>query len=319
MAGEDVEDGAGKNFDIEPERAIFDVPDIELEFLLPGDVVATIDLRPAGYAGFHGVPLAVVGDLLRQHFDELGPLRPGADDHHLSAQHQCIEITGIELYRLLGRPDCAEHVAGIELETSGIRPEIRIARLDPSRLVDRSKGIGQLGEGGECSGADTQRISAEFRIGIAGLGERLLVFALQQQCMRPQVCDLLRFVARAHGALQLGFGSNSIVEREHRSCQSEMRLCVTGIGTDGGERLRARRSGIVRSEQLLALGYRLLRRGRVEPRRRQREPRRQHQHECTDRTADHDQAAEPRRMPGWAGALTAGGHRPSSDHRGSAG
>ena len=46
-----------------------------------------VDLRPAGDAGLHAMPLAVIGNLLGKSLHEFGPLRPRADQRHLSAQH----------------------------------------------------------------------------------------------------------------------------------------------------------------------------------------------------------------------------------------
>ena len=46
-----------------------------------------VDLRPAGDAGLDAVALPEIGDLLGKSLDELGPLRPGPDQRHLSAQH----------------------------------------------------------------------------------------------------------------------------------------------------------------------------------------------------------------------------------------
>src|SRR5208337_4394746 len=52
--------------------------------VLDGVTVLVIDLSPAGDSRLDAVALAVVRDLFFEFLDELGPLRPRADDGHLA-------------------------------------------------------------------------------------------------------------------------------------------------------------------------------------------------------------------------------------------
>ena len=68
---------------IERERAMLDVPDVELDALGPGQRGASVDLRPARQAGPHLEPaplaLVVALEVRRRH-------RARADEAHLAAQ-----------------------------------------------------------------------------------------------------------------------------------------------------------------------------------------------------------------------------------------
>src|SRR3954454_7298700 len=73
-----------EDLQVEPDRAMLDVPDVELDPLLPGDAGAAVDLRPAGD------PRAQVEAPSLARRIELDLCREGrawADDPHLAAQH----------------------------------------------------------------------------------------------------------------------------------------------------------------------------------------------------------------------------------------
>ena len=67
---------------IEPERPVGDVPEVLLDSLRPFDLVAPVDLRPAGDAWKDVEPSAVVLAVVRSLLDEIGS-RP--DEAHLTA------------------------------------------------------------------------------------------------------------------------------------------------------------------------------------------------------------------------------------------
>src|SRR4051794_4378609 len=50
VPGENSKKCERQNFNIEPESMVIHIPDIEIKFLLPGNGVSTVDLRPAGDA-----------------------------------------------------------------------------------------------------------------------------------------------------------------------------------------------------------------------------------------------------------------------------
>ena len=68
--GEDFEERLNDYLHIQPETAVVDIPDIEGEFLLPGERVATIDLGPTGDAGsdLHasGLEGVIAGDVAHE-------------------------------------------------------------------------------------------------------------------------------------------------------------------------------------------------------------------------------------------------------------
>ena len=74
----------GEDPQVEPERTVLDVPDVELDPLLPGDPGATVDLGPAGHAGAQIEPPALTR---RVELDLGGQGRARPDDPHLAAQH----------------------------------------------------------------------------------------------------------------------------------------------------------------------------------------------------------------------------------------
>ena len=75
--------GLGEDAGVEGGRAVVDVPDVELDPLLPGDAGAALDLGPAGDPG----PDLVAAVLARRVVVDLGgDRRARADDRHLAAQ-----------------------------------------------------------------------------------------------------------------------------------------------------------------------------------------------------------------------------------------
>src|SRR5262245_3955215 len=75
------------DLEVEPERPVLDVLEVELDALLERGVAPQpVDLRPAGHAGLHLVPQHVAGDGPAELLDEEWALRSGTDDAHLAAQ-----------------------------------------------------------------------------------------------------------------------------------------------------------------------------------------------------------------------------------------
>src|ERR1017187_5914279 len=58
-AGEDDGEGAGENFQVEPEGPVVDVLEVEFHPLVEADLVAAADLPDAGEAGLHGEAAAM--------------------------------------------------------------------------------------------------------------------------------------------------------------------------------------------------------------------------------------------------------------------
>ena len=69
---------------VEPERRVLDVPEVELDPLGPGEGGAALDLRPAGDAGADREAAALA---LRVAVDLDLHGRARADERHLAAQH----------------------------------------------------------------------------------------------------------------------------------------------------------------------------------------------------------------------------------------
>src|SRR5262245_21818149 len=66
---------------------MLDVEEVVLQLLccvFDAGAVRVAHLCPAGQSGTNHVPLAVERNLLAQLLDELGPLRPGADEAHVA-------------------------------------------------------------------------------------------------------------------------------------------------------------------------------------------------------------------------------------------
>src|SRR5580698_8124829 len=60
-AGEDDGDGAGEDFEVEPEGPVVDVLEVEFHPLVKTDLVAAADLPDASEAGLHGEAAAMPG------------------------------------------------------------------------------------------------------------------------------------------------------------------------------------------------------------------------------------------------------------------
>src|SRR5688572_16711824 len=90
LAEQDHLDGVEEDGQVEQERHVLDVVEVELVLLLgvlDGRSITELDLGPAGDARFHAVALVVVGDDAAELLDEVWPLRPRPDEAHLAAQH----------------------------------------------------------------------------------------------------------------------------------------------------------------------------------------------------------------------------------------
>src|SRR3954470_9969426 len=72
--------GAPQDLDVEPHGAMLDVPEVELDALVPRELRAPVDLRPPGDAGLHGqAPALALGVAVDLHRDG----RPRPDDRHV--------------------------------------------------------------------------------------------------------------------------------------------------------------------------------------------------------------------------------------------
>src|SRR4051794_32007472 len=72
--------GPQEDDEVEAEAPLVDVPDVELELLLPADRVSAVNLRPTGDAGHHVVPARLLAVVERQVLHEEGP---GPDQREL--------------------------------------------------------------------------------------------------------------------------------------------------------------------------------------------------------------------------------------------
>ena len=83
-----AQDGEPHDLEIERQRPVLDVVQVELDALFERRVAApAVHLRPAGDAGLDLVPQHVLRDAVLELFDEERPLGPRADDGHVAAQH----------------------------------------------------------------------------------------------------------------------------------------------------------------------------------------------------------------------------------------
>ena len=83
LAAEDDRGGAQEDLEVEPQRAVLDVPEVELDPLVPRQRRAAVDLGPAGDAGAQREAAALaVGVLLDLHRDR----GARADDRHVALE-----------------------------------------------------------------------------------------------------------------------------------------------------------------------------------------------------------------------------------------
>src|SRR5262249_62426030 len=84
LAAADVSDRHVQDAQVEPERAVVHVPDVERELLVPGQCVAAVHLAPARDPG----PDMVASHLLlRVAGKVLGKERAGTDQAHVAGDH----------------------------------------------------------------------------------------------------------------------------------------------------------------------------------------------------------------------------------------
>src|SRR6185369_13162254 len=81
---EDLTEGQPEDFHVEPEGLMVHIPHIQSKLVVPTDGIATIHLRPSGYAGAKIMATDLLGGIERQIIHEK---RPGADEAHLPLQH----------------------------------------------------------------------------------------------------------------------------------------------------------------------------------------------------------------------------------------
>src|SRR5436190_13372611 len=72
-AAEERGGGPGEDLQVDPRRAVLDVPDVQFDPLLPGQRGAPVDLRPAGQPGLDLEPAALAR---RVALDLVGERRP---------------------------------------------------------------------------------------------------------------------------------------------------------------------------------------------------------------------------------------------------
>src|SRR5207302_11415818 len=100
-----VEEGErrqGEDLQVEPQRAPLDVPEVELDPLVPGDPRTAVDLRPAGEPGLHLEPATLPGRVL---LDMVTERRARPDQAHV-APHDVPEL------RELVEREPPQHAAG---------------------------------------------------------------------------------------------------------------------------------------------------------------------------------------------------------------
>ncbi len=228
--------------------------------------------------------------------------------HHLPAQHQRLEVARIELDRLGRGLDRAEHVACGEAEAGGVGPDIGVLRGDSDRLVDRVARGDEVAERGHRARADAQAIGAVGGVGLLDLGDRLVGFVLEHQRLRDQMVRQLGVVARVDRAADLGLGADAVLQRQLGAGEREVRVGEAGIGADRLERGGARGGGVVGLEQRNTL----VERPRIGAPRREVPEGIERQRERA-KAPEQDEHAPQRDA---VAAVTAGGHRPSSGHRG---
>src|SRR5215467_9090147 len=71
-----------EDLEVEPRRAVLDVPDVQLDPVLPRERRSAVDLRPAGDAGLDLQPPPLPG---RVPLDLVAERRPGTDHAHVAA------------------------------------------------------------------------------------------------------------------------------------------------------------------------------------------------------------------------------------------
>src|SRR5262245_401539 len=81
-AAEEGERRPGEDLQVDPRRAVLDVPDVELDPVLPRQRCAAVDLRPAGDSGPHLEPAALA---LCVALHLVTQCRPRADHAHVAA------------------------------------------------------------------------------------------------------------------------------------------------------------------------------------------------------------------------------------------
>src|SRR5208283_2412700 len=95
-----------QDFGIEPEALMIHVPNVQLELLLPGEVVSSVHLRPSSDARLHLVATALESRVSGQVF---GKQRSRADQAHIPLEHvpelrQFIEAGAAKEFSQRGQP-----------------------------------------------------------------------------------------------------------------------------------------------------------------------------------------------------------------------
>src|SRR5262245_29626724 len=116
--------------EVQPERAVVDVPDVEPESVLPGLVVAPVDLCPAGDPGANLVAARLLGRVQGQILDEQ---RPRADDAHVPA-HDVPQLRQLVEAGASQKPAEPRQPLGI-----GKRPALRVDRVRHGPELEESK------------------------------------------------------------------------------------------------------------------------------------------------------------------------------------
>src|ERR687887_1295920 len=80
--GDEGERRAEEDLQVDPRRAVLDVPDVELDALVPRQLRAPVHLRPAGEARLHVEPAALPRRVLLHLVAKRGA---GADQAHVAA------------------------------------------------------------------------------------------------------------------------------------------------------------------------------------------------------------------------------------------
>ena len=235
---------------------------------------------------------------------------------HLAAHDQRVDRAGRELDRTVRSLGGAEKVAGGEAEAGDIGPEAGIVGCEMQGLVEGALRAGIVAGRGQRPRADAQPIGAQLLRRLVGLGGRLVGLALKHPCLGAPLRHGRGVVAGIDRALDLSLGADAVLQREQCAREDDMGVPIVGVAAHRFRREIACAVGVVGLEHRLGALGGLGGFGLAHPAGGQREPADQHGEQHRQRDADHQHAAHAEARGSGAGAPMAGGHRPSSGHRG---
>ncbi len=236
--------------------------------------------------------------------------------HQFAAQQQRIGIAAIERDGLFRRLDRADDIARVEPEPAHFHPGIGAVRRGADqrrRRLARRRQIAARGIGAAAQAQDIEPVGGQR---LARFDQRAARVALQQNGLGHHRGGAFGFDAGIDRAAQRGFGGDPFVQHQQRAGERQMRLAPLRVGAHRGERLTARGRRIAGPQIGFAARHRLARQRGIGAVGHDRTERRHGDAERADAQGKDDQAAQRDAARGAAAAFTAGGHRPSSDHKG---